>query len=218
MIDRRSQIPDWLEKLAGAGAFSAYLRALGRDATVAALPPRVPEEDAGAVSVRDRHLVWLTRSPIHLVSLRLGEARGETCTFWLAYHYVVRVADSRDSDRYDARVGQSFGGVFCRKRTRLTFVGGRLADRLRADDAVRSALFQHLGPRDDLAIAADRARGLVRIVHTRPMSVRRPLWLPHPSAFFEGFLPEPLLVGFERVAKHVRALPSLPDRTEFSSA
>lgn len=203
----RSGVPDWLSRLSGAQAYSAYLRAIGRDASVVPVPDRgtpVQDEEPSS-SVRDRHLVLLSRSPIHLVSLRTG-VRDERGRIPLAYHYVVRTQGIDDGELFDARVGQSFRGFLTKTRTRLTFVGGALADRLRGDDDVRSALFTHLASEDDLVVAPDPTRGLVRIVHAHPVSPRRPLWVPHPTTFYERLLPEPLLHAIERIAAHVRAL------------
>lgn len=215
----RDSAPDWLARIAGGDAFARYLRALGRDATVVPLPDRDrgrTPHDAPASSTRDRHLVLIARSPIHLVSLRTAPlpTRGQIS---LHHHFVVRAdglaATTIDREvnehRFDARLGQSFGGVLRKTRTRLTFVGGELAERLRADDAVREALFRHLCAADDLVIAPDLTRGLVRIVHMHPMSARRPLWAPHPSTFYERLLPEPLFSAIERVARHVWTLASL---------
>lgn len=218
-LEKMPLVPDWLAKLAGASAFSAYLRSLGRDALVVRLNQSSPDPDAPPPSNRDRHLVMLAKSPIHLVSLRLGEGCADRRGFPIAHHYVVPVGNVRADDDYDARLGQSFGGLFQRRRTRLTFVGGALSDVLRADDQVRSALFDYLAPNDDLMVAADVARGLVRIVHVHRMSRRKPLWVPHSSTYFEQFLPEPLIGAFERIATHVRALPRLrPDRLQSKSA
>ncbi len=221
--ETKSPIPDWLAKVAGAPAFSGYLRALGRDSAVVRLPQSSSEEDGPPSSTRDRQLVVLARCPIHVVSIRLGEGSGGPRSFPLTHHYVVRVEDAHahSDDDYDARLGQSFGGLFQRTRTRLTFVGGALADILRGDDQVRASLFEHLAPKDDLMVAADVARGLVRIVHVHRMSLRKPLWAPHPTAFFERFVPEPLLAAFERIATHIRALPiprRAPDRLQSRSA
>lgn len=218
-LEKKPPAPNWLAKLAGPGAFSAYLRSLGRDAFVVRLPHASSEADAPPSSTRDHHLVMLAKSPIHLVSVRLGEGTLDGRGYPIAHHYVVPVGDVGNDDDYDARLGQSFGGLFQRRRTRLTFVGGRLSDVLRADDQVRSALFEHLAPKDELMVAADVARGLVRIVHVHRMSPRKPLWTPHPSTYFEQFIPEPLIGAFERIATHVRALPRLrPDRLRSRSA
>lgn len=212
---RIGQPPEWLGRVAGADGFARYLRAIGRDASVVPLPDRgaTPHQDAPVSSTRDRHLVLIARSPIHLVSLRTSPTpkRGKLS---LHHHFVVRAdglaGSLRDreanEERFDARLGQSFKGLLRKSRTRLTFVGGELADRLRGDDAVRDALFRHLGTTDDLVVAPDLTRGLIRIVHMHPMSARRPLWAPHPTTFYERMLPEPLFAAIERIARHVRTL------------
>jgi hypothetical protein len=213
-MDPAIDIPPWLARAAGADSLCAYLRALGRDATMVRVPEKPLSEDDPASSWRERHLVFIAHSPIHLVSLYAAWIAPKTIS--LAHHYVVRTDRSRVADgAYDARLGQAFRGVFLRTRTRLSFVGGDLARQLQHDVGLRTALLDHLGPNDDLVVMPDVRRGLVRVVHVHPLSARRPLLKPEPTAFYEGFLPEPLLCALERIALHIRAV---PNRSESRSA
>lgn len=204
-MDLATGIPQWVNDVAGAEPLSAYLRALGRNATTVRVPEKTYEDDAPASSWRERHLVVLSHSPIHLVSLYAARVGPRTVS--LAHHYVVRVdKDATTESTYDTKVGQSFKGLFVRSRTRLSFVGGRLARQLQADVGLRSALMKHLPKDDDVHIVPDLRRGLVRVVHVHPLAARRPLIRPDATSFHERFLPEGLLTALERIALHVRTV------------
>lgn len=213
-----SAIPDWLAEIWRADVFAAYLRQLGHAASpvpvaerTAADAKREREEPELEWSVSTpplsrRRMLTLEGSPIVLVSMHAHPAP-EGPRLLLAHHYVVPVAtghvpaDAPSHEAIDCILHTSSSHL--RRRRSMAFEGGALAQRLQSDRGLIETLVAELGRKDDLIVHLDDRRTLARVVHTHPLSERRPLWRPSAASFYGSFLSNPLFHAITRIAKHL---------------
>jgi hypothetical protein len=210
-----------MDKIVGLHELGAWLTALGRRAEVVPFGG-VDWLDGGFFS-RDRSLLRLANSTVDVVAIRMQGAVGprqnleagaftfaigglpvaSTQVLPLQYHYLVREAAA--SSAFSAKLAPRWKGWFSRERVGFGWKGGELAEVLARDAWLLGCLHAWLPVDDEIRVVPEPSRGFVRVVHKRAAVLRYSLFSQEIVQFYRGYLPEALIVCFERIAWHVRA-------------